>query len=399
MKRPFYATCPLPAALLAGVTLGCLTACNLFRQQDPLAAAVPEAVTQLKKGLPTVATHRTDGTILVNGQPFFPLGFYHVSWARNGTPERRQQDLSRLAGAGFNFVITEGINELDAANFQSFLKQAQESGVFVMPYGLTPENRRKISASPALLGFKIADDANAQLTPQQVEARNEQFKKATPNKLTYLSLAVAQNRPETPYFSTADLIGNQSYPIGNDDISVTYPMMRSAVQSAHLKGTVPIANLQSFLWGRRKPSPVELRNMTYQAIMAGMKGVVYYAYRAREVDLNQEPVMWSTLQGVAHEVSFLAPYLLSGELMPLQDGTGSQPLVVYLRGESQEGQKKGFVMALNSSRTADRLVNLKLPEPPTQWKPISTLGRTLNRRGLEVSGRLRPLQVAIYEVK
>lgn len=398
MKRPFSGHQLILTTLLVGAAVCTLTSCNLFRRHAPPAQA-RDAVTMLKEGEPSIATRRADGTVLVNGQPFFPLGFYHVSWARDGTPERRQQDLSRLARAGFNFVITEPINDLDAANFQYFLKQAQETGVYVMPYGMTTENMRKISDAPAILGFKIADDANTQLTPQQARNRNEQFKKTTPDKLTYLSLAVAQDRPETPYFSTADLIGNQSYPIGNDDISVTYRMMRSAVESAHLKGTVPIANLQSFLWGWRKPSPPELRNMTYQALMAGMKGVVYYAYRAREVDLNREPVMWSTLQNVAREINFLSPYLLNGEIIPIQDGTRTQPLAVYLRGESPEGQMKAFILTLNNSRTADQRVNLQLPEPATQWKSLYTQGRPLSRNGQNVSGLLLPLQVAIYEVR
>lgn len=383
--------------LTVSLGVGALTSCHPSRQ-DSASPHTQAAVAQLQHGVPTVVTRRADGVILVNGQPFFPIGFYHVSWARSGTPERRQQDLARLARAGFNIMITEPINDVDAANFQFLLKQAQEAGVYIVPYHMTPENRQKISAHPAILGFKIADDAH-ELTPSQVIVRRDESKRAVPQKLTYISLSVARDRLETPFFGTADVVGSQSYPIGNDDIGVTYQVMRNAVLSARQKGTVPIANLQSFLWGRRKPSPLELRNMTYQALMAGMKGVVYYAYRAREVDLNREPVMWSTLQNVAREINFLSPYLLNGEIIPIQDGTRTQPLAVYLRGESPEGQMKAFILTLNNSRTADQRVNLQLPEPATQWKSLYTQGRPLSRNGQNVSGLLLPLQVAIYEVR
>ncbi|GHG01494.1 hypothetical protein GCM10017783_12120 [Deinococcus piscis] len=347
----------------------------------------------------TAVTHRPDGTVLVNGHPFFPFGFYHVSWAWQGTPERRAQDLERLAQAGFNLMITEPVNDRDSANFTALLDQAQQAGMFVIPYGLSAENQQRVLQHPALLGFKVADDVNVNYTPEQAAERSAQFKALNPAKLTYLSLAVGQHRPETPYFAAADLIGNQSYPIGNDDIGVTYRMMRSAVQSAQAQGNVPIANLQSAFWGVAKPTPGEIRNMTYQSLLAGVKGVVYYAYRAPEVDLNAEPFVWKSLQSLSKEVSLLAPLLLDGELISL-DTAPQGPLTAYLRGQTPGGEWQGYVVAINTSRKDTQTLDLELPEAPTLWQPIGgPESATLRQDGSSVHGQLAPLQVAVVRVR
>lgn len=396
-RHGFSAAAPLLTLLLAAQ----LTGCQLLQPSPATAGGQTLAPDhRLQEAQSTSVTHRPDGTVLVNGRSFFPFGFYHVSWAWQGTPEGRVQDLQRLSQAGFNLMITEPISDSDSANFTGLLDQAQQAGMFVIPYGLSPENRQRVLQHPALLGFKVADDANVQYTPQQVAERSAQFKALNPAKLTYFSLSVGQERPETPYFAAGDLIGNQSYPIGNDDIGVTYRMMQSAVQSAVAQGNVPIANLQSSFWGATKPTPAEVRNMTYQALLAGVKGIVYYAYRAPEVDLNAEPFLWKSLQGLSREVALLAPLLLDGELITLNSGTAHAPLAAYLRGQTSGGEWQGYLLTVNTSRRESQSVDLQLPEAPTRWERVgSAETATLRHDGPQVGGRLAPLQVAVVRVR
>ncbi|RTR26856.1 hypothetical protein [Deinococcus radiophilus] len=348
----------------------------------------------------THAQRRPDGTLLINDQPFFPLGFYHISWARQGTPEDRLRALGQLSHAGFNLMITDLINDDDSSSFGSTLDFAREEGVFVIPFGMASDMRERIKQHPALLGFKVADDANDQLTPQQVSEKNAEFKASYPDKLTYLSLVVANDRPETDYFGTADLIGNQSYPVGMDNIAVTYQVMRSTVTSAQVNGRVPIATLQSFAWTNRQdpPNPAEVRNMTYQALMAGVKGIVYYAYRSQEVDLISEPVLWRALRDIAQEVALLSPLLLNGKFTILQEDPGG-PLAAYLSGEGHNGEMQGYLVALNTSRQQKQTVNVTLPEAPQIWDMVGDSTSALHRTGPQVSGTLRPLEVTVVQVR
>ena len=381
--------------------LGLLSGCSLLGRRTaevtlperPLLAPDPRLA--LAGHAPLEVTRRDDGTVLVGGEPFFPLGFYYLPWAQGGTAAQRSLDLQQFERGGFNLMATEPANDQDVSTYAQFLDQAQEHGIFVLSYGLSLHTVSQIAHHPAVLGFKIADDSNAQLTPAQVLARNLSTKRLSPDKLTYISLSVGEGRPETGYFGMADMVGNQRYPVGNDDIGVTYHVMRSAVQSAQARRSVPVANLQTFSWGRGKPAPTaaELRNMSYQALMAGVKGVIYYAYRAREVNLGREPRLWAGAQSVAREIAQVAPALLGGERSELSDGRSGRPVIVRFSGAGGS-----YLMALNNSRTRRQKVDLSLGTPPELWLPLDRQSGGLALSGAQVSGELAPLQVAVYHL-
>ncbi|MDL2345543.1 hypothetical protein QOL99_15495 [Deinococcus sp. MIMF12] len=387
--------------LACGLLLGTVTGCALVAQfagqpgQRTPAAPVRLAPDPTLMARPsTEIGHRADGTVTVEGRPFFPLGFYHVSWAGGGTPGGRQEDLRRLSEAGFNLMVTEPINDRDVSDFEQTLNAAQRSGVYVMSYGLGEATVKRVGHHPAVLGFKLADDSNVLVKPEEVRRRHAQLKALSPDKLTYISLSVGFGRPETAYFGVSDMVGNQSYPVGSDDISVTYPVMRSAVESALARRSVPVANLQTFAWeGKPLPSEAELRNMTYQALMAGVKGIVYYAYRSREVDLGREPRLWQAAGTLAGEIAQLSPALLNGERQELSDGRAGRPVVVVLRGRGGD-----FLLALNNSRTKTQTVRVPLSRVPGGWQVMAGKGSSLTRRGGQVSGQLAPLQVVAYRL-
>lgn len=387
--------------LASGLLVGTVSGCALLSQVTgtvrgwELAAPVRLAPDPTLLARPsTEIGHRADGTVLVEGRPFFPLGFYHVSWAGGGTVEGRREDLRRLSEAGFNLMVTEPINDRDVSDFEQTLNAAQRSGVYVMSYGLGDAAVRRVGHHPAVLGFKLADDSNVLVRADEVRRRHTQLKALTPRKLTYISLSVGFGRPETAYFGVSDMVGNQSYPVGSDDIGVTYPVMRSAVESALARRSVPIANLQTFAWGGKPlPTEAELRNMTYQALMAGVKGIVYYAYRSREVDLGREPRLWRAAGTLAGEIAQLSPALLDGERQELSDGNAGRPLVVVLRGRGGN-----FLLALNNSRSETRTVTVSLSGVPGGWQVLSGRGKALTRRGAQVSGRLAPLEVVAYRL-
>lgn len=319
-------------------------------------------------------------------QPLFPLGFYHVSWARAGSVKQRQTDLRRMAQAGFNVMATEPIDDADAAQFTTVLKEAGAAGIFVIAGGLAAADARRIAAAPALLALKVADDANTQYTPGEVRRRAASARQATPQKQTYISLAVGLYEPERAYFAAADLVGNQSYPVGREHLIVTYRTMVSAVQSARQGGSVPVANLQAFGWpGAPGPTPAELRNMTYQALMAGAQGILYYAYRSPEVDLNGEPQLWAELRRLAGEIAELSPTFLNGNRRELLAGT--TPAVI-LNGPTD------LLIIANTTRQSQR-ARMDLPARPGSWKALRSGAPDLHSGVTQV--QLAPLQVLIYQ--
>lgn len=374
------------SAWLAALGLSALSACTMR-------PSVPSQDSGPRRGVETNITHRQDGTVLINGHPFFPFGFYHVSWAARGTIEQRKKDVEKMGAAGFNVVSPDLINDRDVNQFSSFLNFAQDNGMYVIT-GMADALIPLLNHQPALLGIVLADDANVNTTPDEIRQREERVKKLAPNKLTYISLFSGPDKPETPYFGISDLVGNQNYPIGGADIAEVYGVMRSAVSNALANNSVPIANLQTFGYqGKSPPTPQELDNMTYQALMAGIKGVVYYSFRSDTVDLNKQPRTWSSLQQLAREIRTLAPVLTDSVRTELSDGKDQRPLVVSFSGPSGK-----YLMALNSSRDEKRLVNIALPGDKVRLRAVFGTRAKLNVQNGTVQGTLAPLEVAVYQL-
>ncbi|MEF2277593.1 hypothetical protein V3W47_04720 [Deinococcus sp. YIM 134068] len=341
----------------------------------------------------TWVTHRRDGTLLVNGRPFFPFGFYHLAWAEDGTAQGRLDDLREIGRGGFNVVWTEPLS--GAQEFGPLLEAARRSGVYVVAHELAPAAAREVAAHPALLGFTLMDDSNRQSTPRAIRQLQREYKRLAPRKLTYISLSVGVDRPERAFFGVSDAVGNQSYPVGDpvDRIGVVYPAMRQTVLSAARRGVVPIANLQTFAWERRDlPSEAEVRNMTYQALMAGVKGVVYYAYRTEGHDIGEDPAAWRAAQVLAGEVRTLAPTLLDGKRTELLSGRGDEALAVLV--ERLRGPWYLFVL---NNRETSREVRVRVPGV-SRLTPVFG-GATLEMERGVVEGTLPSLAAQVYEVR
>src|SRR5690606_28301773 len=53
----------------------------------------------------TTASISPEGNILIDGEPFFPIGIYHVSWIGNRQGGKAVPDLHLAADAGFNLFF------------------------------------------------------------------------------------------------------------------------------------------------------------------------------------------------------------------------------------------------------------------------------------------------------
>lgn len=340
-------------------------------------------------------THVTasGGRILVNGQPFFPFGFYHVSWADQGTPQTRLNDLDILADAGFNVMLTEPVREAET-EMPPLLAEAHRRGVMVLAHGVQPRFVREIAAQPALLGFTLMDDSNYNSTPPAVADLQATYKALAPDKLTGITLALANDRPESGFFGVSDSVSNMSYPIGGtDEIAVVYGVMRQTVVQAARRGVVPLATLQSFAWpGQRRPTPAELRNMTYQAVLAGVKGVVYYAYRSGGNRITDDGPLWQETQSLAAEIRRLSPTLLSAARRELTPDTAGQPV----RAAQFSGPGGSYLLVVN---TTPRPQPLRLDLPRVRdLRPLFGTAAPEFRQG-RLGGTLGALDVDIYEVR
>ena len=341
-----------------------------------------------------------NGIIEIDGVKFFPFGFYHVS--QYGTEAQLLNTLNLIAAAGFNLLHSGYIGSF---NYGAYLDQAAQKGVrvvteFEMSSALLTTLINNYASELAVLAWNIADDVDSGTkTHAQVKAIYNQAKTSDPRHLTYVSGYRAPNEPgpggvtSATFMDVTDLLGMQRYPINNGGpIRIVWQANASNV------GLPVIANLQAFDWndshGNRFPTPAEGRNMTYQAIAAGVKGIIYYTFFDGGNYLpTGSPSLWAELKALVPEVKTLGPVLLNGEMTrALADVSGDRFATYWTY------QGRLYVIVMNTSTTSAKSFSLPMPagtsgpaQPLFSGRPS---GMTFTNGVL--GGTVQPLDVHVY---
>ena len=377
---------------------------NQSIQAAPKTAIKPISKVSLKK----------DGTIAINGKSFFPLGIYHNSqnspdWSTTG--KRRLNDLQDIAKVGFNTIHPEV-----GGNYKSdelFLKEALRLGVYVLPnfsYNSRAAIISKYKNNPAILGWDIADDVDHpsnKFTPAKIRKWHRETKQIDNNRLTYTSGSYL-NKIE-PFIYTSDIVGFQSYPIDNDPADKK-PLRRGyynyySLLTAKLdnngnpsepildKRTI-IANLQVFPWKNKPPNAHEVRNMTYSALINGVKGILYYTYFDEKWDLPTQKDLWNGIKSLVPEINSLTPVLLNGAL------TKIDTKVDDLYAGQWSYKNSAYVVVLNTNPDNSIQASIKLP---TQFKGSAKPLFSERPKGMvysnrQLTGMIRSGDVHVYKI-
>lgn len=341
-----------------------------------------------------VVAARADGTVMANSQPMFPMGFYHVSWAGNAA--RRLADMKTIAAMGFNAMNVSMIDPDDLNTFRTFLDTAQAKGMKLFVEDYSDTAIKAIKDHPAMLGWMVADDCNNRYTPAEVQSRAAAVKALDPNHLTYTSMAISFSNDHSAYFGKTDVVGDQAYPIGvGDPLTMVYPVMQTLVKQSVANGSVPIANLQSFKWqGGRYPTAAELNSMTNQALAAGVKGILYYAYLDPTNDMASYTGLNPELKKLANEMKLLTPVLTQGERTELS--TNSQKAAAHMWTYSG----KRYVQVISLNETASQTLKVTLPSAASSLTPLfANRPKGMKVSGTQISGPIAAYSTQWYEVK
>lgn len=331
-----------------------------FTSSCPGAVAAP--ITQTPKNQRIVEI-RVDGTTVIDKKPFFPFGFYHVSW--ESTAQERKSALRDIAAAGFNTIHASATNLED---YGEFLDEAERLGVYV----LTEQNSigllnliNAFKQKPAVLGWSIADDVeNGKWSVDDLFKSYQQAKTADPNHITYIS---GYSNKLKQFANCSDVIARQSYPIKwrkPEELPRTYSDISNARAAAAKFNRSTYANLQTYNWdlhpskkydGSQAPTFQEVRNMTYQALLAGTKGILFYTYHDEVWHLPDNPDLWDGVKSLVPELKSISPLLLDGEFQKI-DTKMSNIVAGIWRRENQ-----AVAVVVNSNYGKPREVVLELP--------------------------------------
>ncbi|MFH1489056.1 MAG: hypothetical protein ABII06_09140 [Pseudomonadota bacterium] len=261
---------------------------------------------------PSIVMIRQDRTILLDGEAFFPFGFYYAG--DTGT-------LEMLSRAGFNVTIAGDVHIKPAA-MQRYLAAAYALDVKVIPgaHGISMHHKTKdISAieekalregvrqfmdEPAILAWYIADEPDGGNIPFSVIERTANLVRGIDgNHPTWLVTI----RPSCdPYAKASDIHSNDPYyPIWRKDLTVVRKYIDDGVNSA--EGKKPYA---ATLFGAdRGTAGRDLRTQTYLAIVRGARGVVFWALTYA---VNHEGLM-EKFSRLAQEIDDFSPVILASD--------------------------------------------------------------------------------------
>ncbi|MEM1216011.1 MAG: hypothetical protein AAGJ82_10020, partial [Bacteroidota bacterium] len=315
----------------------------------------------------TTSSVNADGNLIVNGAPFFPLGYYAESFI--GLEENRS-NAQLLAEAGFNLLFTDH-DFMDAAENAQFMDECADYGIYNMIGfydAIDFSFIESLSGKPSLLTWCIADDAQ-RWTGEEVQTRETQVLAVDNTHVTsgsewygFDDLEVLAGR-----LAGMDMTGLQFYPVvtNSDGIINAYDRFKTFTELSAEQQNVPFGIIQTYRWSdssedARFPFPSEVRAMAYTALIAGVKGLMFYTLRdydeSEVTTINTTyPEVWNeTVQIAQNVLDSLATPILLGTPQYLADATGHPD--VKATTWTYEGST--YLLVVNLNQVASAAINL-----------------------------------------
>lgn len=310
--------------------------------------------------------------LIVDGEPFFPLGTYWnvVSGDKTSmTPEK----LDIYAESAFNCLMpydstNVGTQQLDLAQERGLKVIYSVKDFFVGKHGLKTEEdeRRKIAEyvnrlkdHPAIIAWYTNDELPASMYPS-LRRHQEWMEELDPGRPTWIVLYQVDDVGK--YLGTFDVIGTDPYPIPGSPAGRALVFTRKTVEGT--LGLKPVWMVpQIFNWSAyraredtskvmRGPSLTEMRSMAWQCICAGANGLIFYSWMDLwRMERLGEPFdsKWPVVQRLAAEIAEYIPVLLSVD-EPVRPVEIKAPEEVAWRLYAKDG--KTYLCTVNSSDEA-----------------------------------------------
>lgn len=285
-----------------------------------------------------------------NGRKFFPLGLYHVSWSLPA--EDRLACLEFAGRYGYNTLHVSCKQPEDPA-LAAFLDRAEALGVRVILEGVDDKLLTGLLDRKAIMGWNVTDEPDLSgVASESLASVYRKWQQLDPERLIYTVIVMPMNFAR--YRAVADVIANDYYPVSTGKIEKVNPVQTMLVEAMRADERIPLAVVQTFAFGEQPYStPAEIRNMTYQALLADVSGLIFYTYSDNEFKLAELPEPLEFMKKLPLEIKFLEPFLLEGELIRLPD-----PAPAVYAGIWQ-GDGRQILAVVNANRHA-AAVNLPL---------------------------------------
>ncbi|MDD4097979.1 MAG: hypothetical protein PHC30_04355, partial [Lentisphaeria bacterium] len=361
--------------------------------------------------------------LVVDGQPFFPLGMYF-----GGVSE---DELALYRDSAFNCLMPysqlkrETLDMVDAAGLKVIYSVKDFYGGRA---GLkTPQEASAKTASvvqafkdhPAIIAWYINDELPLQMIGE-LSARRDQMEQLDPGRPTWVVLYQVNDVRE--YIPSFDVIGTDPYPIPNSPPGRALEWARKTTAGgfgSFANWMVPQAFNWASYWKRygksdeevlacRAPTQAELKAMSWMCIAGGATGLIYYSwFDLHRMDkliadggraLRRDPFdeRWPEVKAVAAEIKSLNDVLLAvDQPLAIAPAPGT-PAEIGFRLFGKDGET--WLLVVNADHEKKTTVTFAAP------REVTCLGQQLGGKPPKITGStvvldLDPLDVTMLRLQ
>lgn len=320
----------------------------------------------------------------------FPIGIFGV---------RQLSEVDAIAKEGFDTFVAEA----DAETITAMGARARRHGMKLMAH---PDVFQKVGPAPVDLpidAWYAYDEPDVHgLSSATVAAGISAIKKWDAN--TPVTFVIGQGAPAKKYGGIGDALMLDWYPVPHLPVGTVADEINKAYWYT---GGRPLWFLvQSFDWRDwpqrdvkkprvgRFPDHIELRAMSYLAIVYGAKGLFYYTLKRGDgSSLLDWPELWQATARMAREMRAMQPIFSVNRRIPLP----FEPRAGGVEAACWRWRGRNYLVLVNRHRDKQLKVPAKLLD--RSWRPLFELRRDPKELLKEFKGAhyLPPLRVVVLE--
>ena len=364
----------------------------------------------------------SDNYLIVEDQPFFPIGIFSVNPLKRWDPSSAFEEIK---DAGFNSVHTY---ESDYEFLRKYVEKAKALKLKVL---LFPGARIKIGRniidnemekvrnavkdlkdSSAILSWYLCDEPGGQkISPGKL--KKEMYLIHEFDSVHPTAIVVASPNKYHDYAEASDIFMVDPYPVPKRSITIVAEYVDLARKAVGDKKPV-WAVLQAFGyqneknrgWGwEREPTLQEMKAMTYLAITSGARGVFYYTYHGSQYFIKDSPRHWENLKTIIRELREIYPLLVSPEVedvvISTSMGVDDQAPLFWTVRRVKEGnsliQAGTYIIAVNGANRSVK-ATFKLNHQSTGDVKVLLENRYLEANKGRLTDDFEPHEVHIYNL-
>lgn len=303
-----------------------------------------------------IVTLRDDGVALIDGKPFFPIGFFGVT-PRESNGFSYDNAFSELKKIGCNIAQPyPGGRPRKASQVKELLESADRHGFKLVLKAGRDFTRSDFACNvlaerghPSVFAWYLGDDTAGNVMPYQVRRSNRYCKALDNAHLTTQAdpvLAGGGLSRYVPFVTATDSFLPEIYPVYKkepvgDEVSSVVEDMRQIsadVKEANAGARATWALVQYFsgfgAW-KRYPTEAEIRAMSWLSIIHGARGIMWYTYHDFRDGKGacHTPENWAVISRLSREIADLSADLLTRD-------SARQPQVAVVSGPRRDA--RGF---------------------------------------------------------